>query len=431
MSTALDKLKAKLQGRYGDLAAMMPGEMADKGVVSSGSLAIDYMVSSKRGFGIPRNIAIEIGGKPGCGKSTLAMNIISNVLDLEFERAKMYVRLERAVKSGDATQDDMDRFRRAWDMQPADLHVFDDDRLNSLLDSVQLSDKEVDHAIDDVMRNALYCDIEGRFDQHWAANFIDHRWLERKLLVTWPDTIENATTMYAEALRTGTFAVAVVDSIGGAPTIRTFDKESEKQSVGGNAIGVSDFAKYAQNMSNKFTCLTIGLQQVRADMEGFRRYITPGGEAWKHACSLRIELRRSTKEVVYDDDPGAPETQVVCGFRVHARLHKNSVGLSGREVAPWFYTMPCKYGDPGFDKLQDIVNLATLSGVLEKGVSGTYRSEILPDGRIRGYDNLVRFLREHEDVYSELRGRMERKLLDGGVEGYVSTFDADSEEADS
>ena len=426
MATALDKIKAKLQGRYGDLSVMTPSDMVDKGVVSSGSLAIDYMVSSKRGFGIPRNIVVEIGGKPGSGKSTLAMNIISNVLDLEFERAKMYVRLERSVKTGAASADDMERFKAAWDRQSDDLHVFDDDSTNMLLDEVELSDSEIDHAIDDVMRNALYCDIEGRFDQHWAANFIDRRWLERKLLVTWPDTIENATTMYVDALRTGTFAVAAIDSIGGAPTVKTFDKEAEKASVGGNAVGVTAFAKYAQNMSNKFTCLTIGLQQVRADMEGFRRYITPGGEGWKHACSLRIELRRSNKEVVYDDDPGAPETQVVCGFKVHARLHKNSVGLSGREVAPWFYTMPCKYGDPGFDRLQDVVNLATLSGVLEKGASGTYRSDILPDGRIRGYDRLIQYLRDNEDVYNSLRSQMEDRLLHGGVEGYVSTFD-DSE----
>ena len=139
-----------------------------------------------------------------------------------------------------------------------------------------------------------------------------------------------------------------------------------------------------------------------------------------------VDLRRSTKEVVYDDDPGANETQVVCGFKVHARLHKNSVGLSGREVAPWFYTMPCKYGDPGFDRLQDVVNLATLSGVLEKGASGTYRSDILPDGRIRGYDRLIQYLRDNDDVYTSLRSQMEDRLLHGGVDGYVATFD-DSE----
>lgn len=423
MATALDKFIAGMQTKYGSNSAMKPTEMPDKGIVSTGSLAIDYMVSSERGFGVPRDIVWEIGGAPGCGKSTLSMNVVNNILNYEFERAKKKVRLEKAVRNGDAPKESLDWFSKFFDNQSYDLHVFAEQELNKLIDEYDLDDKDIDHAIKDVMRNALYCDIEGRFDQHWAANFIDDRWLENKFAIMRPNTIENATTMYVEALRTGMFGVAVIDSIGGAPTERTFWKDAESGNVGGNALGVTRFAGFAQNMSSKFTCLTIGIQQVREDLSGYHQYLVPGGVAWKHACSLRMELKRKNKEVVYDLEPGTVDQYIQVGYGLTARLHKNSVGLSGREAHTWFYTFPSKYGEPGFDKIQDVIRLATLSGVIVKGASGVYQSDLFPNGRIRGYDKMAGYIKDNEDVYKKVEADMKTKLMHGDIKDFVSNFE--------
>lgn len=423
MASALDRFIVQMQTKYGSDSSMKPLDMPDKGVVSTGSLAIDYMLSSKRGFGIPRDIVWEIGGAPGCGKSTLSMNVVNNVLNYEFERAKKLVRVEKAVDKGDMKKEDLDWFKPFFDNQTYDLHVFDKPEYNKLIDEYELDDRDVSHAIKDVMRNALYCDIEGRFDQHWAANFIDERWLKDKFAVMRPDTIENATTMYVEAIRTGMFAVAVIDSIGGAPTERVWHKDAESGNVGGNSLGVTRFAGFAENMSSKKTCLTIGIQQIRQDLSGYHKYVTPSGEAWKHACSVRMELRRKNKEVLFDVDPGTSDSYIQVGYGLTARLHKSSVSPSGREAHTWFYTSSSKYGEPGFDKVQDIINLAVLSGVIVKGASGVYRSDIFPNGRIRGYDKMCKFIKDDKEVFDKISSDMKDKLMHGQIEGFVSNFE--------
>ena len=102
------------------------------------------MVSSERGFGVPRDIVWEIGGAPGCGKSTLSMNVVNNILNYEFERAKKKVRLEKAVRNGDAQKESLDWFSKFFDNQSYDLHVFAEPELNKLIDEYDLDDKDID-----------------------------------------------------------------------------------------------------------------------------------------------------------------------------------------------------------------------------------------------------------------------------------------------
>lgn len=423
MVNALDKLKAQLKERYGDNSVMTVNEIPDKGVVSSGSLCFDYMLGT---FGIPRDIVVELAGAPGVSKSTMSLGIINNVLELELERAKKLARFEKAVKAGKMPKEDFEFFKKKYDSQCADLNVFKDGR-DKLVDDIQLDDSDMKHVMNDLMRNALYLDMEGRFDRDWASRFIDKKFLDwNKVLVTRNDTLEQATDVYTDCLRTGMFAIAILDSVGGAPTQRVVNKSAETGNVGGNALAMTRFSQFAENMSSKWTCLTIGINQIRADLSGYSRLVTPGGMAWQHACSLRIELKRKARDVVMDLEPGTTESWYQCGFLVTARLHKNSVGRSGQACSFWFYTSDTdKYGPAGFDKVQEIVNLAVLCGKIKKESAGRYFSDYFPDGKIRGYDKMLLFIRQNQDVFDNLYNDMKDRLHKGGIDGATKSFEED------
>ena len=435
MVSALNKLKAQLKSRYGDNSVMTVNEIPDKGVVSSGSLCFDYMLGT---FGIPRNIVVELAGAPGVSKSTMCLGIINNVLKLEFERAKMYARCEKATKDGKLTQEDFEWFKNRYDAQYGELHSFgrntdnvivneEEQWKNDLLDNYELDDKDMKHVMNDLMRNALYLDMEGRFDRRWASRFIDKIFLDNdKVLVTRNDTLEQATDVYTDALRTGMFAIAILDSVGGAPTQRIVNKSAESGNIGGNALAMTRFSQFAENMASKWTCLTIGINQIRADLAGYNRLVTPGGMAWQHACSLRIELRRKARDVVMALEPGTTESWYECGFLVTARIAKSSIGRKGQACSFWFYTSDTdKYGPAGFDRVQEIVNLAVLCGQIRKESAGRYFSDYFPNGKIHGYDKMLLFIRQNQDVFDKLYNDMKDRLNKGGIDGAIETFEED------
>lgn len=443
MVSALQKLKANLQSTYGDNSAMTTDEMPYKGVVSSGSLRLDYMLGV---FGIPRDIVMELGGEPGVSKTTMSLCIINNVLKLEYDRALMRTRVDKAVKKGALSDDDRILFDVAYRRQQGDLHVFtgqDADKKNKLLDDYELTQREIDSTVDNTMRDALFLDLEGRFSPEWAARFIDKRFLEKKLLVVRPDTIEDATDIYREAVGRGIFAVAVVDSIGGAPTKQVADKSANVSDFGGNSKPVTRFADFAAPMSSKHTCLTICINQVRADMSGYHSYITPGGWGLKHACSVRIELKRKASPepkpgekknsgnipkkddwVLWDVEPGTNGSMYQCGFKVSARLRKTSVGRPGQACEFYFYTHDCKYGKAGFDSARELVSLAVLCGDIEQ--SGAWFTSKYFKGAIQGVDKLVKTILEDKDIFDALYKDMSDRLHQGGIEGALTTFDVDS-----
>jgi RecA/RadA recombinase len=429
MSSALEKFKVGLRSQFGENSAMSPDEIPNRGVVSSGSLGIDYMIGSNRGMGIPRNIVIELAGEPGASKSSTSLSIVNAVLKKEFERACFRAKVKKLVKEKKFDPGEFDWFEKFYSRQEDDLHVWNEPEKNEAVDKEQLTEDEKQYVLEEEMRFAVYLDLEGRFDESWARHFIEDRFI-KKLIVTWPDNAEIATDMYTDAVKNYPVAAVVFDSIGGAPSQRVTNKSAQSGNVGGNALAITRFAQFAETLSNKYCCLTIGINQVRADMSGYHQLITPGGVAWKHACSLRIELKRKARDVVWDVEPGTVDSTYICGYKITARLHKNSIGRSGQSCEFWFYTNDCRYGDAGFGTIQELINLAVLSGVIEKGAGGVYRSDYFDNGKIRGYDNMVAFIKERVDVSEELTKDMQNKLLNGGIEGATSSFETEDDESE-
>lgn len=139
-------------------------------------------------------------------------------------------------------------------------------------------------------RGALYLDIENRMTPDWLENFVD---FPDRVIVAKPDSVEQATDIYRDAVRSGQIGIVVFDSIGGAPTERVTEKSASIGNIGGNALAVTRFANLASTLSGKYDVTTIGINQIRDDLSGFHRLNCLSGDTmvltkkgWKPIESL-------------------------------------------------------------------------------------------------------------------------------------------------
>jgi recombination protein RecA len=241
-------------------------------------------------------------------------------------------------------------------------------------------------------RGAVILDTEHKLTADWVETLIGPERMSRVMLA-WPDHIEQAHNIYTEAVSSGLVSFVLFDSIGGSPTMRTSEKSAEKGEIGGNALAVGRFARMAGTYSQKYNCLTFGVNQIRADMDGFHRHMTPGGHAWKHHCIMRIQLKRGQYKVHEEVDG---ETMQV-GYNIVAKIIKNQLAAPGRQAWWWFYNVPTeKYGF-GIDTIDEVIRLAVLTKVIEQRAAMYYHDE-LPDGKVRGLPKLGEYIKSHEPL---------------------------------
>jgi len=273
-------------------------------------------------------------------------------------------------------------------------------------------------------RGAVILDLEHKLTASWVEQLIGKDRMERVILA-WPDHMEEATDMYTKAVSTGEISFVLVDSIGGAPTQRVTEKSAEKGNIGGNALAVTRFAQLASIYSQKYNCLTFGVNQTREDMGGYNRHVTPGGRAWKHACVIRVQLKRGQGKI--EEKVNGESMQV--GYEVVAKVVKNQLAAPGRTASYWFFNVDTDGKWPfGIDRLEEIVRIGLLVGVIRQG-GAMYYHDSLPDGSIKSKDRLTEYVREHPDFY-ELLSQQVLGLLktDGEMANMVAPIEMVSEE---
>ncbi len=274
-------------------------------------------------------------------------------------------------------------------------------------------------------RVGVFFDLEQKITPDWMSNFIKD--MDRVYVLN-PDHIEQATDMYREFAKTGEVSVVVLDSIGGAPTRRTTEKSAEIASFGGNSIGVGEFARNAATLGGKFNILTIGINQIRQDMEGFRRLMTPGGVAWKHACSLRVQFKRGSDKYIEKKSNGE---DIQVGYDVVVKTVKSGVGTPYKATQYRFYSERSQSGAFGVDRVDEVVRMSRLAEVVERR-GGWYYHNSLPDGgKIQGEPNLLEHAVKTPAFVDELERQVRAKIAKGdAIKGASITFDEEYAEQD-
>ena len=224
-----------------------------------------------------------------------------------------------------------------------------------------------------------FVDAEHALDPDYAARIgvdID------SMLVSQPDTGEQALEITDALVRSGAVDVVVVDSVAALTPRAEIEGEMGDTFVGLQARLMSQaLRKLAGNIS-KTNCIVIFINQLRMKigvMYG-NPETTTGGNALKFYASVRIDIRRT--EAIKNG------TEIV-GNRTRAKIVKNKVAPPFKEA--YFDIM---YGE-GISKWGEMVDLAVQLDIIQK--SGSWFS--MGDERIaQGRDNVKTWLIEHPEI---------------------------------
>ncbi len=234
---------------------------------------------------------------------------------------------------------------------------------------------------------AAYIDAEHALDPGYAANCGVR--LE-ELLVSQPDTGEQALEIAEALVRSAAVDVVVIDSVAALVPKAEIEGEMGDSHVGLQARLMSQALRKLTAAISRSNTSVVFINQLREKVGVMfgNPEVTPGGRALKFYASVRLEIRR-----VEGIKLG---TQVV-GNRVRVKVVKN-------KVAPPFRSAEFDIlFNEGISREGDLIDLAADLGIVKK--QGSFYS--LEDARLgQGRENVKQYLREHPETSDEIERRI-------------------------
>jgi recombination protein RecA len=254
---------------------------------------------------------------------------------------------------------------------------------------------------------AAYIDMEHALDPAYSAKCgvdVDD------LLISQPDTGEQALEIAETLIRSGAVDVIVVDSVAALVPRAEIEGEMGDSHPGLQARLMSQALRKlsgAIKQSNTALIFTNQLREKIGVMFG-NPETTSGGRALKFYASVRLDIRRIA---------AIKEKGEVIGNRTRVRVKKN-------KVAPPFRVaeFDIMY-DEGISKAGDLLDMAVELGVVEKRGSYYYHEE---ETLAQGRENAKQFLREHPDVAAQIEAAVRDHM--GLAGGPLPSADVEEEE---
>ncbi|VAX39085.1 RecA protein [hydrothermal vent metagenome] len=245
---------------------------------------------------------------------------------------------------------------------------------------------------ENLSRVAAFIDAEHALDPSWAKRIgvnIDD------LLVSQPDTGEQALEICELLVRSNAVDVIVIDSVAALIPRAEIEGEMGASQVGLQARLMSQAMRKLTGVIARSNCTVIFINQIREKigvMFGSPE-TTPGGRALKFYSSIRIDIRRIS--AIKDGDTNV-------GNRVRVRVVKNKVAPPFRDTE-----LDIMF-DEGISIAGDLVDMAVNDGVVQK--SGAWFS--YGDIRVgQGRENAKQFFKDNPDLAAEVREKILDKRL--------------------
>lgn len=235
--------------------------------------------------------------------------------------------------------------------------------------------------------NVAFIDVEHALDPTYAAALgvdID------SLLVSQPDTGEDALEIAEALIRSGAIDVIVVDSVAALVPKSEIEGEMGDSHVGLHARLMSQALRKLAGAINKSNCVAIFINQLREKVGVVygNPEVTTGGRALKFYSSVRIDVRRVETLKVGGE---------MVGNRTKAKVVKNKIAPPFKEAE-----FDIMYGE-GISRIGELVDLAVKADVIQKaGAWFSYGNQRLGQGR----ENVKELLKNNE----ELAQKIEKEL---------------------
>ena len=214
------------------------------------------------------------------------------------------------------------------------------------------------------------------------------------LLISQPDTGEQALEIAETLVRSGALDVLVVDSVAALVPKAELEGEMGDAQMGLQARLMSQALRKLTGSISKSKTTVIFINQLRMKIGVFfgSPETTTGGNALKFYSSMRLDIRKMTSIKI---------GQEIIGFRTKVKVVKNKVAPPFRETE-----FDIIFGE-GISREGDILDLAVENGIIEKsGAWYSYKGERVGQGR----DNSRIFLKENKDLLKQLEDEVREKI---------------------
>ncbi|MBO4688920.1 MAG: recombinase RecA [Clostridiales bacterium] len=242
---------------------------------------------------------------------------------------------------------------------------------------------------------AAFIDAEHALDPEYAAKIgvnID------ELIVSQPDTGEQALEITEALVRSGAIDVVVIDSVAALVPKAEIDGEMGDSHVGLQARLMSQALRKLAGIVSKSSTVCIFINQLREKVGVMfgNPETTPGGRALKFYSSVRLDVRRVES---------LRNGSEVIGNHTRVKVVKNKVAPPFRDAE-----FDIMYGE-GISKEGCIIDLAVDRDIMEKSGSWfSYNGQKIGQGK----DNAKTYLKEHPEVRDEIEAKI-RALIAGNA----------------
>ncbi|HLD20234.1 MAG TPA: recombinase RecA [Patescibacteria group bacterium] len=231
---------------------------------------------------------------------------------------------------------------------------------------------------------AAFVDAEHALDPDYARKIgvnVD------ELLISQPDTGEQALEIVENLVRSNAIDIIVIDSVAALVPKAEIEGEMGDQHMGLQARLMSQALRKLTGVVSKTHTAVVFINQIRHQIGVFfgNPEVTSGGQALKFYASVRIEVRRSAQ---------IKQAEKIIGNRVKAKIVKNKV------AAPFQTTEFDIMYNEGISMAGDLLDTGVAMGVVTKsGNSYSYEQEKFGVGR----ETAKSYLREHPELMETIR----------------------------
>ncbi len=236
-----------------------------------------------------------------------------------------------------------------------------------------------------------FIDAEHAMDPEYAARLGVKN---DELLISQPETGEQALDIVESLVRSGKMDVIVVDSVAALTPRAEIEGDMEQTHVGRQARLMSQALRKLTAIVAKSKTVVIFINQIRMQigMMFGNPETTPGGKALKFYTSVRIDIRRIAQ---------IKKGEEVMGGRIRVKVVKNKVAPPFRQSE-----FDLMYNE-GISREGEMIALGEKMGLLKKS-GNSYEYEDTKLGR--GYDATRQFLRENKPIANQILKEIRQKL---------------------
>ena len=343
--------------------------------------------------GIPRDAITEFFGAPGGGKSTTAVDICKTAYKLFQEEYQ--------------------------------------DQLLAFQEKINNGNKSLMSEYEDVKergpKKVLYIDLEHSFDAVWADTLGIR---EGEIDIMQPPDVfaEDILQTVKEIIETGEVGLIVLDSIPSLVTQSELDKKFGERTVASLSGLLTIFCRKIVQLLTRYGTTLIVINQIRDNMDSPYVVNTPGGNALKFYCSLRIQFKIGAPvDFLGNELPASTENPA--GYKVTAKIVKQKSAPNDRRAGS-YYLM----AHSGIRVDMDFCMLAVNKyGIIRKSAAwytllnpDTMEPEINENGlpvKVNGMAKVFEYMQNNPDYYNRLV-----KYITTDIEGGSNDVDEERSE---